>query len=181
MFIANYIKATHSVQIPKIYSWESPFNPIVTIICLVVPTTWMRLQNEWHQLICLHCLKYKKRLLLSCIHHFKSDLINNMDHMRISGNEPSSVIPRQTKRFQKIENVDRKVSKQAEAKRDDVIHPQNYNCNQFLYGKFWCSQNATNQPKPTVKPGYMCPRETFMFQKPIVCPKNKKLRFFFIF
>ena len=28
--------------------------------------------------------KYKKRLLLRCIHHFKSDLINNMDHMRIS-------------------------------------------------------------------------------------------------
>ena len=27
----------------------------------------------------------KKRLLLRCIHHFKSDLINNMDHMRISG------------------------------------------------------------------------------------------------
>ena len=37
-------------------------------------------------------LKYKKRLLLSCIHHFKSHLINNMDHIRISGNEPSSVI-----------------------------------------------------------------------------------------
>ena len=25
----------------------------------------------------------KKRLLLRCIHHFKSDLINNMDHMRM--------------------------------------------------------------------------------------------------
>ena len=25
-------------------------------------------------------------------HHFKSDLINNMEHMRISGSEPSSVI-----------------------------------------------------------------------------------------
>ena len=37
-------------------------------------------------------LKYKKRLLLRCIHHFKSDLINNMDHMRILGIEPSSVI-----------------------------------------------------------------------------------------
>ena len=37
-------------------------------------------------------LKYKKRLLLSCIHHFKSDLIYMMDHMRISGTEPSSVI-----------------------------------------------------------------------------------------
>ena len=36
-------------------------------------------------------LKYSKRLLLRCIHHFKSDLINIMDHLRISGNEPSSV------------------------------------------------------------------------------------------
>ena len=41
--------------------------------------------------------KYEKRLLLRCIHHFKSDLINNMDHMRISGTEPSSVILSQTK------------------------------------------------------------------------------------
>ena len=38
------------------------------------------------------CVQYKKSLLLRCIHHFKSDLINNMDHMRISGTEPSSVI-----------------------------------------------------------------------------------------
>ena len=29
--------------------------------------------------------EYKKRLLLRCIHHFKSDLINDMDHMHISG------------------------------------------------------------------------------------------------
>ena len=41
-------------------------------------------------------LKYKKRLLLRCIHHFILDLINNMDHMRISGTEPSSVILSQT-------------------------------------------------------------------------------------
>ena len=34
----------------------------------------------------------KKRLLLRCIHHFKSDLINDIDHMRFSGTEPSSVI-----------------------------------------------------------------------------------------
>ena len=42
-------------------------------------------------------LAYKKRLLLRCIHHFISDLIYNMDHMRISGTEPSSVIFIQTK------------------------------------------------------------------------------------
>ena len=31
------------------------------------------------------------------MHHFKSDLINNMDHMRISGSEPSLVILSQAK------------------------------------------------------------------------------------
>ena len=33
--------------------------------------------------------KYRKRLLLRCIHHFKSELINNIGHVRISGTEPS--------------------------------------------------------------------------------------------
>ena len=37
-------------------------------------------------------MQCKKRLLLSCIHHFKSELISNMDHVRISGTEPLSVI-----------------------------------------------------------------------------------------
>ena len=41
--------------------------------------------------------QYEKRLILICIHHFDSDVINNMDHMRISGTLPSSVILRQTK------------------------------------------------------------------------------------
>ena len=36
-----------------------------------------------HQVV--EILKFKRRLLLRCIYHFKSDLINNMDHMRISG------------------------------------------------------------------------------------------------
>ena len=34
-----------------------------------------------------------------CIHHFNLDLINNMDHMRISGTEPSLVILRQKGSF----------------------------------------------------------------------------------
>ena len=57
--------------------------------------------------------KYEKRLLLRCIHHFKSDLINNMDHMRISGTEPSSVILSQTKLFKKLKSDAQKVSNQA--------------------------------------------------------------------
>ena len=42
---------------------------------------------------------YKKRLQLGCIHHSISNFINNMDHMRISGTEPSSVILSQTKKL----------------------------------------------------------------------------------
>ena len=37
-------------------------------------------------------LKYKKRLLLRCRHHLSPDFINNIDHVRISGTEPSTVI-----------------------------------------------------------------------------------------
>ena len=42
-------------------------------------------------------MEFQMRLLLRCIHHFESDFINNMDHMRISGTEPSSVILSQNK------------------------------------------------------------------------------------
>ena len=51
--------------------------------------------------------------------------------MCISGNEPSSVILSQTMSFKKLQSDDPKVPKQAEAKRDGVINPQNYNFNQF--------------------------------------------------
>ena len=81
-------------------------------------------------------VKYRKRLLLRYIHHFKSDLINNMDHMRISGNEPSSVILSQRMRFKKLKSDDPKVPKPAEAIRDGVINPQitisiNFNTENF--------------------------------------------------
>ena len=39
---------------------------------------------NWH-------FQYRKRLLLRFIQHFQSDAIFNMDHMHISGTEPSSV------------------------------------------------------------------------------------------
>ena len=54
-----------------------------------------------------------------------------MDHMPISGTEPSSVILSQTKVFKKMKSDAPKVPKQAEAKRDGVINPQNYNFNRF--------------------------------------------------
>ena len=81
-----------------------------------------------------------------------------MDHMRISGTEPSSVILSQTKTFKKLKSVAPKVPKEAKAIRDGVINPQNYNFNQILTQKILMLPNATNQPKSTVELGYMCPR-----------------------
>ena len=51
--------------------------------------------------------------------------------MSISGTEPSSVILSQTKQFKKVESDVPNVPKQAETKRDGVIHPQSNNCNDF--------------------------------------------------
>ena len=46
------------------------------------------------------------------MHHFKSDLINNIDHMRILGTKPSSEFLRQTKKFQKLNSDAQGVQKQ---------------------------------------------------------------------
>ena len=51
--------------------------------------------------------------------------------MRISGIEPSPVILIQTKKVKKLKSDAQNVPKQTEAKKDDVINPQNYNFNQF--------------------------------------------------
>ena len=67
-------------------------------------------------------LKYKKRLLLSCIHHFKSDLIKNMDQMRISGTEPSSLILSQKSGFKSWKGIPKRCQKQAETKGDGVTN-----------------------------------------------------------
>ena len=53
-----------------------------------------------------------------------------MDHMRISGIEPSSVILSQTKWFQTLKMI-AKVPNQGKAKRDGLINPQNYNFSQL--------------------------------------------------
>ena len=54
-----------------------------------------------------------------------------MDHMHISGNEPSSVILLPNKVVQKMKSDAAKVPNQAKAKRDGVINPKNYNFSQF--------------------------------------------------
>ena len=79
-------------------------------------------------------IKYKKkaieRILLRCIHHFESDLINKVDHMRILDNEPLSVVLSQTKCFQKLKMTAQKCLK-TEAQRDGVINLQDYNFKKF--------------------------------------------------
>ena len=55
-----------------------------------------------------------------------------MDHMRISGTKPSSVILSHTEWFKnKLKSDAPKVLKQAKAKRDGVINPKSYNFNQI--------------------------------------------------
>ena len=54
-----------------------------------------------------------------------------MDHMRISGIEPSSVILSQRKSLKNLKNNTPKVPKEAKAKSDDVINPRNNNFYQF--------------------------------------------------
>ena len=65
------------------YDYDCHLEPEVYVLCgpYLVVHCFYSLQNE--------------------IQTFESDLINNMDHMHILGNEPSSVILRQTKWFQR--------------------------------------------------------------------------------
>ena len=97
---------------------------------------------------------YKKRLLLRCIHHFKSDLINNMYHMCISGTEPSSVVLSQSSNFKSWKEMSQKRWSQ----KGWCNKPTKLQFQTILSRKILMLSNATNQPKSTVELGYMCPR-----------------------
>ena len=56
--------------------------------------------------------------------------------MRNSVTKPSSVILGQIKYFQKLQRDVTEVPKEADAKRDGVINPQNYDFNQFYMENF---------------------------------------------
>ena len=58
---------------------------------------------------------------------FLTDLINNLDHMRTSNTEPSSVFLSQKKKEKKLKSDTEKVPNQAKANMDGVINPQSYN------------------------------------------------------
>ena len=56
--------------------------------------TWLHVTSGTHWLTSSdtrQAVEMKKILLLKCMHHLQTALINNMDHMRISGTEPSAV------------------------------------------------------------------------------------------
>ena len=93
----------------------------------------------------------------SCIHHFKTDLINNMDYMRISDNEPSSVILSQTKLLQSWNDCP-KVSKPSWSQKGWCNKPTKLQFLSILILKILMFSNATNQPKSPVELSYMCPR-----------------------
>ena len=55
--------------------------------------------------------EYKKRRLLRCVQNFKSDFINIMDHMCISGSKTSLVIRSHIKQFKKVRSIAPKLAK----------------------------------------------------------------------
>ena len=54
--------------------------------------SWLQVLSWTHWSISSGIHQVVERLLLRCIHHFESDLINNMDHMRISDTEQWTLI-----------------------------------------------------------------------------------------
>ena len=85
----------HAVELDAFNNAESGY----TSQALLSDQLMLKTVLDKYLVLRLWWVKYEKRLLLRCIHHFKSDLINNVDHMRTSGTEPSSVILSQTKKF----------------------------------------------------------------------------------
>ena len=67
-----------------------------------------------------------------------------MDHMRISGTECSYAKQRS---FKKLKSDALNMPKQAEAKNDCLINPQNYNCNQIQHRKIWFIDVIKDIPK----------------------------------
>ena len=67
-----------------------------------------------------------------------------------------------------------------EFKRDSVENNKITNFIDLKHGQFWCSQNASNQPKSTVELGYMFPRVPMVhqqLQKPTRWNTKKRLLF----
>ena len=97
------------------------FNYFITLILFTIYKIYRVSEQKAKALNVITILNYfemnlKKRLLLRCIHHFKSDWINEMDHMRISGTEPSSVILSQRRYIKKLKMYAQKFPNQVKPK-----------------------------------------------------------------
>ena len=62
-------------------------------------------------------MQYSKKWEMTTFYAYLQHLINNMVHMRVSDNEPSSVILSQRKLFQKLKMMVRKCQNKLKSKR----------------------------------------------------------------
>ena len=81
-----------------------------------------------------------------------------MDHMRISGTEPSSVILSQNELFSKNEKRCPKRAETSWSQKGWCNIPTKLQFQTNSTRKILMLSNDTNQPKSTVELGYMCPR-----------------------
>ena len=131
---SRFIKYVHSFYIQSI-STAITYSPW--------PFMWQSLRWKW---ICNMflvfenpcrsgtCLKYEKRLLLRCIHHFESEVIQKV--VKWCPKSVNSILSQM-----------------------ELCHkPTKLQFQSILTRKMLMLSNATNQPKSTVELGYMCPR-----------------------
>ena len=82
--LSMHTLATYFFKFGLYYIMHMLLQSIPLIVTPLNTSIW-KLMNSLEVSRIAGFFKYKKRLLLRCIHHFKSDLINNMDHMHIPG------------------------------------------------------------------------------------------------
>ena len=108
--------------------WTCICSNVETILSWASQVSRVWVLNILRYFFFFFCLGVPRRdFCLDGIHHYISDWINNMKHMRISGIEPSSEILSQTNWLHKFQNK----LKQKGIVNHCVINPQNYNFNWF--------------------------------------------------
>ena len=94
----------HLISLKVVSLWQLWYNPVLAPAALLHKLIFQKQRKKKGNKIRLIFFKFimlyiqiLKDPFLRCIHHFKSDLIHNMDHMRILGTKLSSIIVSQTK------------------------------------------------------------------------------------
>ena len=131
---------------------------LYTETSFVIQCWYPHLCCQWHEEgLSDSWIKYKQRLLLRRIHHFKSDYFNNMDHMRISVTEPSSEILSQESSFKNWKEMS-KSAKTCWSQKEWCNKPTELQIRLILKRKILMLPNATNQRKSIAELSYMCHR-----------------------